>query len=194
MSEQIVRPKMPRSETVGAMPETDEALAVRGNAESFVRLYRAHVRAVYRYLLARLGNRQDAEDVTTQVFERAWASLKRYRPSGAFKAWLFTIAQRALADYYRQHPPPTLSLDGLTQEPLDPAIGLEDGALVSEQAQKVLQVMGTLSQEQQQVIGLRFLAELRYDEIALILGKRESAVKMMAYRALTDIRRRCSDV
>src|SRR5437762_4442240 len=97
------------AETAAEMSgESDEALAVRGDAESFIRLYHRHLPAVYRYLLARLGQQQDAEDVTALVFERAWTGLKRYRPCGSFRGWLFTIAGRALADHYRQHHPPTV--------------------------------------------------------------------------------------
>ncbi len=181
---------------VVSAPERDETLAVRaahGDADSFMRLYRLHVRAVYRYLLARLGHAQDAEDVTAQVFERAWTSLPRFRPTGTFKSWLFTIAQRTLVDHYRQHPAPTLPLDNVAEAMLDPLVGLEDSALASEQLRQVLHLIGRLTPEQQEVMRLRFFAELRYDEIARLTGKRESAVKMMAYRALEEIRRSYQD-
>src|SRR5690348_7351843 len=79
---------------------SDEALAARGDAASFTTLYRRHLRPVYSYLYARLGNMQEAEDVTSLTFERAWSSLKSYRQrsTGSFRGWLFTIAHRALAD------------------------------------------------------------------------------------------------
>ncbi len=192
MREQTARALLVHNQTMGLAIENDEALAVRGDADSFTRLYRVHVRVVYRYLLARLGNGQDAEDVTAQVFERAWTSLSRYAPSGSFKSWLFTIAQRALIDHYRHHPPRALSVDSLVEVLLDPAAGPEDGALASEQVRQVFQIITSLNDEQQEVIRLRFLAELRYDEIAQLTGKRLSAVKMSAYRALEEIRKEMS--
>ena len=65
--------------------------------------------------------------------------------------------------------------------------------MLSDEVQQVLQAMSSLSQEQQEVIGLRFLAGLSYKEIATIMRKREGAIKMAAYRALEEIRRRCGD-
>ncbi len=62
---------------------SDEALAARGDAASFTLLYRRHLRHVYSYLYARLGNTQEAEDVTSLAFERAWAGLKGYRHTSA---------------------------------------------------------------------------------------------------------------
>ncbi len=171
-------------------PESDEALAVRGDAESFVRLYRTHVWAVYRYLLARLGQPQDAEDVTSLAFEHAWISLPRYRPIGSFRGWLFTIVQRTLFNYRRGRTLPAVPIDTLAEILTDSAEGPEAQAIRREQVRQVLQVIATLSPEQQEVIRLRFLAELRYPEIAQVLGKGESAVKMTLYRALKEIERR----
>ena len=174
--------------------DTDEALAVRGDADSFVLLYRKHLRPVYGYLYARLGNRQEAEDVTTLVFERAWLSLKRYRPSGSFKSWLFTIAQRGLSDHYRRRKPHPVRVESVADTLLDPAAGPEESALASEELRQVLEIIAGLSREQQEVIALRFMAELHYGEIAQVTGKREAAVKMIAYRALEEIRRRYESV
>jgi RNA polymerase sigma factor (sigma-70 family) len=181
-------------EVVGPDIDTDESLAVRGDVDSFVVLYRRHLRSVYGYLYARLGNRQEAEDVTTLVFERAWTALRRYRPSGSFKSWLFTIARRALADHYRQRKPRPVVVEEVEETLLDPAAGPEEAALASEQLRQVLEIIEGLGREQQEVIALRFMAELRYGEIARITGKREAAVKMIAYRALEEIRRRYESV
>lgn len=175
--------------------ENDEALAVRGDADSFVSLYRKHLRPVYNYLYARLGSREAAEDVTSVTFERAWSSIHRYRSVSSFRGWLFTIAHRALADHYRsRQAPPSVPMDTLADVLLDPTLGPEERALLAEQVRQVLRIVATLRPEQQEVIGLRFMAELRYSEIAQVLGKGEAAVKMIAYRALEEIRRRYRDV
>jgi RNA polymerase sigma-70 factor (ECF subfamily) len=75
----------------------------------------------------------------------------------------------------------------------DPARGPEEQAVISDQVSHVLRAIGELGREQQEVVGLRFLGELAYKEIAIIVGKREAAVKMIAYRALEEIRRRFGD-
>lgn len=189
---------LPEPEPEGVSHGSDEALAAlagHGDVESFVALYRRHLGPVYSYLYARTGNRQDAEDVTTLAFERAWQALPGYRPTGSFKGWLFTVAYRAYADYRRKHAPAPSTVgieDGYSVA--DPTQGPEELALVSEQLQRVLQIIKELNQEQQEAICLRFLAELRYSEIAQVMGKSEAAVKMTAYRALEEIRRRYGDV
>src|SRR5687768_3905481 len=71
----------------------DESLAARGDTASFVLLYRRHFAPVYRYLYARLGSHEDAEDVAGEAWERALTSLPSYTPTGPFRAWLFTIAR-----------------------------------------------------------------------------------------------------
>lgn len=180
---------------VDPTPESDETLAARGSVDDFIALYRRYLGPVYRYLYARLGgDRQEAEDVTSTVFERAWTSIRSYKPVGSFRGWLFTIASRALADHYRGgRRSRTVQVDTLQESLLDPASGPEESALVSEQVRGVLRVIAALGDEQREVITLRFMAGLRYSEIAAVMKKREAAVKMVAYRALEEIRRRYRD-
>jgi RNA polymerase sigma-70 factor (ECF subfamily) len=191
-NEQAIRAEVLANQAALA-PGSDETIAAQGSAEGFIQLYQTHIRAVYCYALARLKNPQDAEDVTADVFKRAWKSLPRYRPDGAFKSWLFGIAHRAVADHYRKHGRPTIALDVVT-EVIDPAVQPEEGALTTEQVREVFGVLADLGEEQQEIITLRFFSDLPYEEIARIMNKRVSAVKMMAYRALEAIRRRIPDV
>jgi RNA polymerase sigma-70 factor (ECF subfamily) len=192
IDEQVQLAAATRSEQVQV--ESDEALAARGDTDSFVMLYRRHLNAVYSYVYARLINRQEAEDVTSLAFERAWQSLPNYRPTGSFKGWLFTIAHRTLADHQRQRRPHPVPLGILADVLHDPAIGPEEAAVIAEQMRIVLQIISGLSREQQEVVTLRFMAELPYGEIAQVVGKREAAVKMIAYRAIEEVRRRYDDV
>lgn len=86
----------------------DDALVenARHDPDAFAALYRRYLTPVYRYLLIRLGNPQEAEDITSRVFTEALEGLinQRYRENGKFAAWLFTIARRRLIDLYRQRP------------------------------------------------------------------------------------------
>ena len=187
-------PPLPRTTRVTPAREaTDDAVrAARGDVDAFIRLYRAYLPAVYRYAYARLGNAQDAEDVTALVFERAWTSIPRYRPTGSFRGWLFTIAHRAVADQYRQAQP-AFSVEMLAESLRDPAAGPEEQGLVAAELQQLLAIVAALRPVQQQVLALRFLADLPYDAIARLVGKREATVKMIAYRALTELRRQLDD-
>ena len=173
--------------------QIDEILAARADTDSFVLLYRRHLKAVYSYAYSRLADRQEAEDVASLTFERAWQSLPAYRPTGSFKGWLFTIAHRTLADYYRQAQPSRVPIESATHV-ADSSVGPEEAALASEELRAALKLIQTLNREQQEVITLRFMGELRDSEIAQVMGKREAAVKMLAYRALQELRERYSDV
>src|ERR1700751_1375533 len=114
-SEQILFPLTMEGQPPSGESDSSEALAVRGDSDSFIRIYETHVQAVYNYLLGRLGHRQDAEDVTALVFAEVWRSLPRYRPTGSFKGWLFTIAHRTLLRQTRQRPRPTVPLEPLAE-------------------------------------------------------------------------------
>jgi RNA polymerase sigma-70 factor (ECF subfamily) len=161
-------------------------------------LYRRHFTPVYRYLYARLGSYEEAEDVAAEAWERVLTSLPGYRPTGPFRAWLFTIARRALADHYRHHrrhasqndPVP---LDDLGQAFLDPDAGPEERVIAHDEARRALLALSCLGDAQQEIITLRFMAGLPYAEIASIVGKSEASVKMMAYRALDELKRSLLD-
>src|SRR5262245_45832197 len=140
-----------------ALRDTDTALALCADADSFMELYRTYLPLVYRYLLARLHDQHDAEDLTALAFERMRTSLPRHRPDGASKGWLCTRARRTLVDHYRHHPPRTIPLADFAETLVDSALGPEDRALLAQTIGQVFQIISTLSQDQQDVISLRFL-------------------------------------
>ena len=76
--------------------------AARQDRSAFVALYQRYLPRVYRYVYRRVGNQQDAEDVTASVFTEALESLEDYREQGSFAGWLFTIAHHRAADHHRQ--------------------------------------------------------------------------------------------
>jgi RNA polymerase sigma-70 factor (ECF subfamily) len=161
-----------------------------GDGSSFTLLYERYLEPIYRYAAARLATREEAEDVTSEAFRRAWSSLGAYRASGTFRAWLFRIVRRTLADHYRRAQPAVPlgqeAADLLPDEQPTPEERLERDA----QRLHARQLLASLTAEQQEVLCLRFVGELSYADIAQVLGKREDAVKKTAYRALESIRRR----
>ncbi len=199
MSDQMLAPVLHQRFLEASGPGSEERVATlvaraqAGDGDSFRQLYSLLLPKVYAYVLARLGSRQDAEDVTAATLERAWASLRRYRSTGSFTAWLFTLVRRAVADHCRRRRLETVPMESLADTLLDPAAGAEERATEADQLRRVLQIIASLSPEQQDVIALRFRAELPYNDIAQVMGKREPAVKMLAYRALSEIRRRYED-
>jgi RNA polymerase sigma-70 factor, ECF subfamily len=159
-------------------------------AGNFAVLYEHHLPGVYRYVSTRVGSREEAEDLTAEVFRAAWTSRRGYHGRGSFRAWLFSIVRRTLADHYRHHRPAS-ALDPAAAERLaDTGLSPEDEAVRHEQTQRARRILAGLNPQQQEVLSLRFAAELSYPEIAIVIGKREEAVKKIAQRALEAIRGR----
>jgi RNA polymerase sigma-70 factor (ECF subfamily) len=168
---------------------TDAHLAQCGHADDFATLYERHLPAVYRYVASRVGTREEAEDLTSDAFRQAWTNRHKYRGRGSFRAWLFTIVRRGLADHYRTRRPAAARLEaGLADDVIDERPSPEDHVVQDEREVFARQLLARLSPEQQEVLSLRFAAELSYAEIAVVIGKREEAIKKIAYRALESLR------
>lgn len=171
----------------GAHPENMASLAedAKNNPAAFGRLYELYVQPVYRYLFSRIGNAHEAEDLTSQTFIAAYEALPRYRERGHFDAWLFRIAQNKLMDFFRRGKP-ELDWDQ-TDRPLQGAEPL--GRLIQdEEISRLKSLIQDLNTHEQDLIHLRYVAELPFSEIAEILGKREDAVKKSVYRLLARLK------
>ncbi len=161
-----------------------EAEAQQDSAARLAGLYRRYALPIYRYAYSRTSNRQDAEDVTEQVFMDALGALKRYEERGQEAAWLFTIARRRLADFHRARRDP-LPFD----EALDAPDARPEGEVDRrERLAHLERLLATLDEEQLELLRLRFAADLTYGEIGRLLGKREAAVKVAVQRLLTRLR------
>jgi RNA polymerase sigma-70 factor (ECF subfamily) len=165
----------------------DEAALIekaRHDPEAFAVLYRHYLTPLYRYLLRRLNNVHDAEDITSQVFMEALEGLiaQRYQKGGCFAAWLFTIARRRLVDFYRQHPLAPLD------DPPSPEPELLTAIEKGESVQRLANLLTQLDEEHQELLRLRFSAGLSFAEMGILEGRSEAAVKMAVYRALDFLR------
>ncbi len=152
---------------------------------AFGRLYDHYVQPIYRYLYSRVGTRHDAEDLTSQTFLAALEHLPRYRERGQFAAWLFRIARSKLMDHLRA------SRHEAGLEPEEES-ATESDALVqvlhSEEVRCLRSLIRNLNAEEQDLIRLRYVAELNFAEIGELLGKREGAVKQTLYRLLARLK------
>lgn len=161
---------------------SDEALAIaaRSNQGALEELYLRYADAVFRFAIRRLGNRADAEDATSRVFERMISALPRYR-SGSFRGWLFTIARNEVIDAYRRnrHEAELAEASHVS----DSAVGPEALAIRTDEATWILGLLRQLTSDQRAVVELR-LANLNDREIADVLGKSHGAVRTIQYRAL----------
>ena len=160
--------------------------SVRGDAEAFGGLYDLLSDAVYRYFFHHLGNAYDAEDLVSRTFMRAWRAMPSFRWRGKpFEAWLFTLARNQLIDFYREHRHPQEALD---ESRADARPGPESRAIAVAEATATRVALAKLTEDQRQVVVLKFYLDLDNREIASIMGKREGTV-----RALQAMRRHLQD-
>lgn len=166
---------MPDSRTDAELVE-----AARSDPGVFDALYRRHVASVFRYVRSRVDSVDTAEDLTSSVFADVLAGLPGYREQGRFGAWLFTIARRQVQDLYR---------DRARQQAAhgDDVLVAEEGASV-EDIQSLQAAMAILTDDRREALELRFFAGLAVREVALVMGRGESAAKMLIHRGLAQLR------
>lgn len=158
--------------------------AQAGNAEAFGQLYDAYMERIYRFIYFRVEDQQTAEDITSQVFLRAWNNLDRFRLGRTpYLAWLYTIAHNAVIDHYRTRKVTTALEDVRLSQP-DYAEVVENVIDIEVEMKSIKSAMQTLTGSQQQVLMLKFIEGMSNDEIARHLGKREGAVRALQMRGL----------
>lgn len=164
--------------------------AIQGDADAFGGIYEMHAEAIYRFIRGHVDNYLDAEDLTEEVFFRAWRSLPRFTQQGVpFVAYLFRIARNALTDHYRRSAQSRGNLqleDTLLQ---DSRPGPQEAVESNLQRQEVLGMLDQLRDEYRTVLMLRFIADLSPDETAEAMGKSPGAVRVLQHRALSALRK-----
>ena len=162
--------------------------AQKGDKEAFAQLYENYFDKIYRYVVLKMGNRTEAEDVTQQVFLNAIRSIHSFKWKGIpFSAWLFRIAHNLVVDYLRKG-------EKRAAAPLDESIvsGGSDPQLVAEHELEINQLVSAtkrLTGAQREVISLRFAGELSTAQVAKIMGKSEGAVKALQHSAIVALRK-----
>jgi RNA polymerase sigma-70 factor (ECF subfamily) len=160
-----------------------------GDREALEELYLLHFDRIYSYLHLSVGNRHDAEDLTTQTFLKMLEAIGRFRwQSVPFSAWLFRIAHNLAIDHFR-------SRRRVQAEDEVPEVAGQEESSAEQQAMDslgqagMLALIGRLSPEQRQVLTLKFLFGFANAEVAGILGKTEGAVKSLQHRALATLQK-----
>src|SRR6266404_8242520 len=158
--------------------------------EALEELYLIHFDRIYSYLHVTVGNRHDAEDLTTQTFLKMLESIGRFRWGTApFSAWLFRIAHNLAMDHFRASKRWQPEEEVPEPEP-DESTSAEAGALDAIGRKSMLELIDDLSTEQQQVLTLKFVFGFSNGEAATILAKTEGAVKSLQHRALVTLQRK----
>ncbi len=162
--------------------------AIHRDREAFAELYVQYHPAVLHRLLALVGNRQEADDLTSETFLRAWNAIHRFEDRGvSIQAWLFIIAQR-LAVTYLVRRRRNVALDHVLLE-VNPDDSPEQVAERAAEFAAVRRAMLALPHLQREVLVKRFLENLSYDEVVAGVGKPIGTVRVIQHRALRALRR-----
>ena len=164
-----------------------------GDAEAFGRIYDAYVERIYRFVFFRVDDQQTAEDITSQVFLKAWSNLDRFQFSHTpYIAWLYTIAHNTVIDHYRTRKVTTALEDVQLSQP-DYAEAVENQIDLSVEMKTIKTAMRDLTEDQQQVLSLRFIEGMSNSEIAQQLGKREGAIRALQMRGLQALAKQLAE-
>jgi RNA polymerase sigma-70 factor (ECF subfamily) len=170
----------------GQAEEANERLLVEAAREDparFAELYEINFERVYAYVARRVRDRDLAEDLTSDVFQKALANLPRFQWRGApFAAWLFRIASNVIADRFKSRARENLLVD----EPIMPST--ETNLEEVERQARLFRLVSELPHDQRRVIAMRFAEEKSIKEIATELGRSEGAVKQLQFRGLQNLR------
>lgn len=157
------------------------------DAAAFGLLYERHAERVYRYIAYRTVLQDVAEDLTSEVFLNAWKTIDRYEERGhTFRAWLLRLAHNEVIDFYRTRKQDKPLPEHEARMPL---LGGPDllAELKADRAD-LLRAVRRLPDEWQQLVLLRFVEELSFEEIGTVLGKSSNACRQMQHRVLARLR------
>jgi RNA polymerase sigma-70 factor (ECF subfamily) len=149
----------------------------------FAPLYQRFIEPVYRYLYSRVGNRQDAEDLAAQTFLSALQALPRYRHRN-FSAWLFSIARNKAMDHFRKS---GREVNAEIPDYFAIPSHIPEQVSQTQEMQKLFGLVQSLRPYDQELIRLRYVADLTFAEMGAVLGKNEDAVKKALYRLLDKL-------
>ena len=156
--------------------------AKSGNRAALTELYELHVDKIFRYVAYRVPE-SDVEDVTAEVFVRMVEGLGKYTYTGApFEAWLYSIASARVADFHRKNK--RQNLEEIDESFKDDQTLPEMKLLRAQEQEKIRDVLQKLSDDEQQLLILRFVERKSHKEVAEVMGKHEAAIRTMQHRAL----------
>ena len=179
----------------------DDALirrAAQKDEQAFEQLMLLHQKAVYNICYRMAGNAEDALDLSQEVFLKLWRTLEQYQFDAAFSTWLYRMTQNACIDFLRrqkrqQHASLTVSDDEAAGKELsvpDPAPLPEDWVIFNEKQEAIRTAMNALPSDFREILELRVVRNLPYEQIAQIMGLPVGTVKSRLARARLQLKKR----
>lgn len=170
--------------------ESEKIVLVQRDPTNFGELYDQYAPAIYRYLLSRLGNVDEANDVTSQTFLKAVEIFPRYNHRGYFSAWLFSIALSKCVDHVRRN---RRKIEKLQENMIDSQPDPLAIVMDIERKAVLMRCIRSLKPEEQELLRLRYVAGLSFVEMADLLKKHDDAVKKRMYRLLERLQKQMED-
>lgn len=167
-----------------APPDLDDVFilrAMQGAPTALAAMYDSYARRVYRYLLSRVTNHEDAEDLTAQTFVSVIEALPRYQHRGQFTAWLFQIAHSKAMDFFRRNSSKVQKEAEMNGMVFDETL---EKVIQDQNVESLRMLIQSLDENERELLRLRFVVDLTYLEIAELLGRREDAVRKSVNRIL----------
>ena len=163
--------------------------AVQGEKGAFSSLYGAYSDKIFRHVFFRVPERADAEDITQEVFIRAWRAVGRYRAGKVpFVSWLMVITKNLVADFYRGRKNHAILDD--TSSTCASDIDIQRDVESRIDADKLRRAISRLDKPRQKVLMMHFIDDMSYSEMSRALGKSEGAIRVAVCRALVDLKSR----
>lgn len=182
---------MPEAPLIVKDDSTLIAQAKSGDTQAFGILYERYVTNIYRFICAQLPDSNDAEDLTAEIFLKAWSAISRYRERGyPFSAFLFKIARNVLIDFRRKNLKEVKRSQELIDSIKDRNIQISDEIVSRQTHQNLWNFLGELRENYRSVLVFRFINGLTTREISRIMGRSEGNIRVMQHRALSDLRKK----
>jgi RNA polymerase sigma-70 factor, ECF subfamily len=172
--------------------ENEDLLVEKAKSDdaAFEQLYYHYFPKIYSYVMKRVGSRETAEDIVSDVFTKAFANLKKYQSRGfSFGAWLYRIATNALTDHYRKQArhPELKDDDAMEREPSHNST--EEQAKTNSDRAAIEKVLVRLPERYSQAVYLRYFAEMEIYEVAEVMKVSKAHASVLIHRALESFKR-----
>ncbi len=181
----ILRGKQAVGEQAKSIATTRQEAVGGAAVQEFQTLYQENLGLIYRYVYSKVGNREEAEDLTSQIFIKAVRGVDQERGMQSIQKWLFQVARTTIADYWRAYYRiSTNSLEELLEAGWEGPADEEPSAASNQPAERVKRILQALPEHYREVLTCRFLLNLSIKETALSMGLTEANVKVLQFRAL----------
>ena len=161
--------------------------ATGGDVDAFGDLYSIYLDSIYRYVFYHIRDKMMAEDITQEVFLKAWNAIGSCKgKEQTFSSWIYRIAHNQIVDKFRSTP--DLTTTEITVESLPGNIDVEKDAEIKLEWEQTLETISCLPEKQKQVVILKFIEGMDNREIEQITGNSQNAIRVLQMRALNTLR------